>query len=59
MTLDEKSCEPQTIKTSSSNQEFHELQTPKTLNNLISLRREIKNTIAQGGELNSCCKLHI
>jgi len=35
--LDERSCEPLTIKTSGLNQEFHELQTPKTSNNLISL----------------------
>jgi len=59
ITLDERSCEPLTIETSGSNQKFHELQTPRTSNNLISLRREIEKTIAQSGELDSRCKLRI
>src|SRR5277367_826552 len=59
ITFDERSCEPLTIETSGSNQEFHELQTPKTSDNLISLRRDIEKTIAQGGELDSRCKLRI
>jgi hypothetical protein len=54
-----RSCEPLTIETSGSNQEFYELQNPKTSDNLISLRREIEKTITQGGELDSRCKLRI